>query len=59
MCTSVVRGRDEKALRRCQVEVDLILDEVESNSVQGTCRFYPVYILFPLELMVDSLWNNR
>jgi hypothetical protein len=31
MCTSVVCGRGEKALRRCQVEVDLILDEVESK----------------------------
>lgn len=31
MCTSVVRGRCERALCGCQVEVDLILDEVESK----------------------------
>jgi hypothetical protein len=31
MCTSVVHGRGEKVLHRCQVEVDLILDKVESK----------------------------
>jgi hypothetical protein len=30
-CASVVRSRVEKALRRCQVKVDLILDKVESK----------------------------
>jgi hypothetical protein len=37
MGTSVIRGRGERMLRRCQVKVDLILDEVESK-VHG--RFY-------------------
>jgi hypothetical protein len=31
MCTSVVRSRGERALCRCQVKADLILDEVESR----------------------------
>jgi hypothetical protein len=31
MCTSVVRGRGGRALHRCQVKIDLILDEVESK----------------------------
>jgi hypothetical protein len=31
VCTSIVRGHVEKALRCCQVKVDLILDEVESK----------------------------
>jgi hypothetical protein len=39
MCTSIVRGRGEKALRRCQVEVDLILDEVESKVHVDSTKF--------------------
>jgi hypothetical protein len=31
MYTSIVRSRGERVLRRCQVKVDLILDEVESK----------------------------
>jgi ACT domain-containing protein len=31
MYMSVVHSRGERALHRCQVEVDLILDEVESK----------------------------
>jgi hypothetical protein len=30
-CTSIIRSRVEKVLRRCQAKVDLILDEVESK----------------------------
>jgi hypothetical protein len=44
MCASVVRVRDEKVLRRCQVKVDLILDEVESKVHVDSTEFI-YYIL--------------
>jgi hypothetical protein len=45
-CASVVRGRREKALRRCQVKVDLILDEVESK-VHVVSTEFIYHILYP------------
>jgi predicted peptidase len=56
MRASIVRGRDEKVLRHCQVKVDLILDEVESKVHVDSTGFY---ILHLVKLMVVSLRNNK
>jgi hypothetical protein len=39
MGMSVVHGRGEKALRCCQIKVDLILDEVESKVQVDSTEF--------------------
>jgi hypothetical protein len=52
MYTSVVRSPGERALRHCQVKVDLILDEVESKVQVDSTGFY---ILHLVKLMVVSL----
>jgi predicted peptidase len=52
MYTSVICSHGERALHRCQVKVDLILDVVESKVHVDSTGFY---ILRLVKLMVVSL----